>query len=46
MKPTGLPADMVIVTPDELKDQVIKQMLVGSKIVYNGLNCFKEKATQ
>ena len=46
LKPTGLPADIVIVTPDELKDQVIKQMLVGSKIVYNGLNCFKEKITQ
>jgi len=43
LKPVGLPADVIIVTPDELNNQIIKQMLVGSKIIYDGLNCFKEE---
>ncbi|MGQ4834567.1 MAG: nucleotidyltransferase domain-containing protein [Candidatus Asgardarchaeia archaeon] len=43
LKPTGLPADIIILTPDELNDKVIKQMLVGSTIIYNGLNWFKKE---
>ncbi|MGQ4891796.1 MAG: nucleotidyltransferase domain-containing protein [Candidatus Njordarchaeia archaeon] len=37
-KPPELPADILIILPQDLSNLVIKQMLADSKIIYNGLN--------
>ncbi len=41
LKPGELPADAVIVTPEELETPVIKKMLEDGKIVYDGLKCLR-----
>lgn len=40
LKPAELPVDVVIITPSELQNPVVKKMLIGSKVIYDGLVCF------
>ena len=43
LKPAELPVDAVIITPDELQNPVIKKMIMGSKVIYDGLILFHNK---
>lgn len=37
-KPPELPVDILIVYPQDLSNPIIKQMLVDSKVIFNGLS--------
>jgi len=38
LKPKGIDLDLIILSVDEIKDPLVKKMLEGSKILYNGLD--------
>jgi hypothetical protein len=38
LKPSGLPLDLLVLSVDDLSDPVIREMLKGCVILYNGLD--------
>jgi hypothetical protein len=38
LKPSGLPLDLLVLSVDDLSDPVIREMLKGCVILYDGLN--------
>ncbi len=42
-KPDFLPTDIILITPADLKNPVIKSMMKTSEIIFDGLNLFETK---